>query len=92
MPVAALAGWDALITLRADTVLADMAPLLSRVEGTLALRDGEARLDIAKAELAGGAASGVGTTRHSSRPPGLSVTLGLAAPPSRATCSTSRST
>jgi len=78
LATSALAGWDAAIKLQAGSVLCDLMPALSHVEATAGLQDGEVRLDVTRAELAGGTASGVVTLETKPDPPGLSVKADVA--------------
>jgi uncharacterized protein involved in outer membrane biogenesis len=77
-PLDALTGFDAALTLRAGTVLADLAPVLTHAQGTLGLKDGTATLDLTRADLSGGTASGSATLSAAADPPALALKFDLA--------------
>lgn len=77
LPVAALRGVQAAIKLRADRVLAGLAPVLTHAEGTLGLRDGLLRVDLTKAELGGGGVAGVVTLDTRAQPPAVALAFGI---------------
>jgi hypothetical protein len=77
LPAAALRSFDAAVKIKADHVLVGLNPLLAHAEALFAIRDGTARLDVTKAELAGGTATGVATLDTAAEPPKLSVAFAI---------------
>jgi hypothetical protein len=77
LPIGALRGFDAAIRLRAEYVLAGLAPVLDHAEATLSLRDDVLRLDLTRAGLGGGGVAGVATLDARPDPPSLAVAFGV---------------
>ena len=74
LPVRALRGWDGAVTLQADQVLVQQAPVLSALAADVSLANGALRLDRAGARLDGGALAGTLVLDASREPPSLAVT------------------
>ena len=73
LPIAALRGWQAQVSLRAAQVLMGQTPVLQGVEAGLRLQDGAARIDRLSGHFSGGVLSGSAVLDGAQEPPSLSV-------------------
>lgn len=73
LPLGALRGWEAGITVEASQILVGRAPALGPARLALGVRNGVARLDLADAHLADGVLSGHATLNSAADPPAMQV-------------------
>ena len=77
LPIGALRGLDGSIKLSADHVLAGIVPVAAHAEATLGLLDGVARLELNKADVAGGTLVSAATVDTRAEPPTLALAVGI---------------
>ncbi len=78
LPLAALAGWNATVKLRAGRVLGNLALALEQAAATLVLQDGVARIDNLTAKVGGGTLTAQASLDSQAPSPALAVQMDLA--------------